>query len=57
MDQDMQAYYRAIEALKLEPVQGSGGTYHVKNGVIYCGYSVIGSEGFSTSKHYWEIMH
>ena len=57
MDPDTIAYNRAIEELKCSPVKGSDGTYHVKNGIIHYGYHVIGSQGFSTSKYYWEIMH
>lgn len=54
---DLSAYNKAVEALKSEPIQGPNGTYHVKNGVIHYGYTVIGTTGFSTSEHYWNIFH
>lgn len=57
MDKDIQAYQRAIQELIMNPVQGPYGTYHVKNGVIYYGYHVVATEGFSTSDHYWHIFH
>lgn len=55
--EDIQAYTRAIEELKMNPVQGSHGTYHVKNGIIHYGYHIVGTEGFATSQHYWNILH
>ena len=57
MDDDTIAYNRAIDELKFAPVQGPRGTYHVKNGVIHCGYNIVGTYGFSTSEHYWNIFH
>lgn len=50
-------YTRAMKEIALQPIQGSKGTYHVKNGIIYCGYNPIPIQGFSTSSHFWEIMH
>lgn len=54
---DIRVYMSAVDELKRNPVRGPGGTYHVKNGMIYCGYSVIGTDGFSTSEHYRNIFH
>ncbi len=54
---DMNAYTKAITELKINPVQGPHGTYHVKNGVIYYGYNIVGTEGFAVSQHYWNIFH
>lgn len=54
---DMLAYTKAVNELKMNPVQGPQGTYHVKNGVIYYGYNVIGTESFSVSQDYWNIFH
>ena len=54
---DMAAYSRALIELKSEPVQGPHGMYHVKNGIIHYGYHVVGTEGFATSEHYWNIFH
>lgn len=55
--EDVQAYNRAIEELKMNPVQGPHGMYHVKNGIIHYGYHIVGTEGFATSQHYWNIFH
>lgn len=57
MEEDQQKYIRAINELRMNPVQGPSGTYHVKNGVIYYGYNIVGTEGFSKSEHYWNIFH
>lgn len=54
---DVQAYNRAIEELKMNPIQGPEGTYHIKNGIIHYGYHIIGIEGFATSNHYCNIFH
>lgn len=54
---DTRAYTMAVNELKMNPVQGPHGTYHVKNGVIHYGYHIIGTNGFSTSEHYWNIFH
>jgi hypothetical protein len=54
---DIVAYTQALIELKSEPVQGPHGMYHVKNGVIHYGYNIIGTHGFSTSEHYWNIFH
>lgn len=54
---DMQDYTSAVKELTYQPVIGSSGTYHVKNGVIHCGYNPVPIQGFSTSQHFWEIMH
>ncbi len=54
---DGTAYAKALAVLKLEPIQGPSGTYHVKNGVIHYGYEVVGTRGFATSEHYWHIFH
>ena len=57
MDEDMRMYTMAINDIKLQPVQGSCGTYHLKNGSVYCGYTLIPIVGFSESKYAWEIFH
>lgn len=57
MDEDSVAYMHAVNELKMNPIQGPHGTYHVKNGIIYYGYKTIGMYGFSTSEHYWHIFH
>lgn len=57
MADDVMAYSNAVNELKNNPVQGPNGTYHVKNGIIHYGYNVIGTEGFATSQHYWNIFH
>lgn len=57
MEEDQRKYLQAVNELKMNPVQGPHGTYHVKNGVIYYGYNVVGTDGFSTSEHYWHIFH
>ena len=54
---DLESYIKAVAELKMNTVQGPNGTYHVKNGVIYYGYQIIGTENFSTSEHYWHIFH
>ena len=54
---DIHTYNIAVSALKQEPVQGPSGMYHVKNGIIHHGYTIVGTEGFSTSSHYWNIFH
>lgn len=54
---DLAAYSRAVKELASQPMTGSSGTYHVKNGVIYCGYVNVPVTGFSISNHFWEIMH
>lgn len=55
---DIRAYFQAAKELAHQPVIGSsGGTYHVKNGVIHVGYVPIQIDGFSNSTHNWEIMH
>ena len=54
---DVSAYTWAAEELKHNPVKGPHGTYHVKNGIIHYGYHVVGSQGFATSEHFWNIMH
>ncbi len=52
MDEDSRIYYTAREALIMNPTEGpNGGTYHVKNGQIYCGYDVVPIRDFSTSDH------
>ena len=57
LDEDTQAYNYAVSELKIQPVQGSSGMYHVKNGIIHCGYSPVGLKGFSVSRDYWDIFH
>ncbi len=54
---DASAYNKAVRALILEPVQGPNGTYHVKNGQILHGYTLVNVNGFATSEHYWNIFH
>lgn len=54
---DMNMYTMAVRELSLSPVQGPGGTYHVKSGVIHYGYTVIPVQNFSTSGHAWNIFH
>ena len=56
-EEDLQDYRRAVKELICHPVVGSSGTYHVKNGIIHYGYHVVGTEGFATSEHYWNIFH
>lgn len=56
-DDDSKAYYSAVESLVKQPVEGPSGMYHVKNGIIHCGYSPIGLNGFSVSDDYWNIFH
>ncbi len=53
----MKAYSTAVDALKIEPIQGPSGMYHVKNGIIHHGYEPVIVKGFSTSEHYWNIFH
>jgi hypothetical protein len=57
MERDTVAYNQAVIELKLSPVKGPSGTYHVKNGVIHHGYSPVGLDGFSDSEDYWNIFH
>lgn len=57
LEDDTQAYNYAVSELKIQPVQGSSGMYHVKNGIIHYGYSPVGLKGFSVSRDYWDIFH
>jgi hypothetical protein len=54
---DIDKYNTAIAELIRNPVQSEDGTYHVKNGMIFCGYEFVPVQGFSESIHYWGIMH
>ena len=56
--EDLREYTNAVKELMQQPVMSSSGaSYHVKNGIIHCGYNSIPIRGFSTSQHLWEIMH
>ena len=57
MDDDTRTYNYAVTELKIQPVQGPSGMYHVKNGIIHHGYSPVGLTGFSVSQDYWNIFH
>jgi hypothetical protein len=57
LDKDSQLYIRAVKELMYNPVEGSSGTYHVKNGMIHYGYEYIPIKNFATSAYAWEIFH
>lgn len=48
---DVIQYNRAVIALKFQPIKGPSGMYHVKNGIVYEGYTAIPITGFSSSEH------
>lgn len=56
-EEDTKKYAHAVKELMYQPVMGSSGTYHVKNGIIHCGYNPVSVNGFAVSQHFWEIMH
>jgi hypothetical protein len=56
-DKDQKMYNAALSSLKLGPIQGPSGMYHVKNGVIHYGYDCVPIANFAESAHAWNIFH
>jgi hypothetical protein len=56
-EDDDRLYNMAVKELVISPVTGQNGTYHIKNGQVHLGYTVIPVFGFSHSTHAWNILH
>ena len=54
---DIRIYNMAVKELTISPITGQNGTYHIKNGQVHLGYTVIPVFGFSHSSHAWNILH
>ena len=57
MEDDQLLYSKAVRELTKEPIQGPVGTYHVRNGYVFCEERLVPIRGFASSEHSWYILH